>query len=397
MKDLDSAVRRVVENGLCSGCGACCLLDAGLKMELDAEGFVRPVRVSPSPDPSTEPLRRFNKSCPGLVLAREREPEQRSHLVLGRYLEAWTGWATDPQIRVTGSSGGVLTALSTWLVSQGVDVAGVSGSPEDRRRTVPITITSKEEALAAAGSRYAPVAVAASSGEAGAVVGKPCEVAALRQLARASKSQTPLYLSFFCAGTPSQHATDDLVRELGVSDHEQVSELWYRGRGWPGSFTVATGAGMRRMSYDESWGQHLGPTVQWRCKLCPDGVGEFSDIVAADHWTADDSGYPQFSEGDGRSAVIVRTERGREVLRTAAEAGVIALEPLDLDELAKIQPLQVLRRTTMAGRMIGTCLGGRRIPFYHGFGLVRLLFRHPRQNLRAMRGTRRRARSLRRL
>src|SRR3712207_7050821 len=37
-----------------------------------------------------------------------------------------------------------------------------------------------------------------------------------------------------------------------------------------------------------------------RCKICPDGTGEFADIVCADAWYGKD-GYPDFAEREGRS------------------------------------------------------------------------------------------------
>lgn len=50
------------------------------------------------------------------------------------------------------------------------------------------------------------------------------------------------------------------------------------------------------MSYNESWGNILGKYLQKRCKICPDGIGEFADIVCADAWHGDKSGYPNFEE-----------------------------------------------------------------------------------------------------
>ena len=391
-RGIDAGVARVLADDLCSGCGACCQLDPGLEMQLSPDGFSRPVRTAATPqaaDPAVQ--RAFRRVCPGVSLRPPEEAGQRFHPTMGRYLQAWSGWAGDPEVRRRGSSGGVLTALAGWLSERGTAVVGAGVSPADPRRTVAVTITSREEALAAAGSRYAPVSVAQHE-PAGAVVGKPCEVSALRSLAGVRAEPEPVYLSFFCAGTPSQHATDALVRGLGVEDGDPVEDLWYRGRGWPGAFSVVSADRTATLSYDQSWGQHLGPAVQWRCKLCPDGVGEFSDITAADYWDVDEHGYPSFAEGDGRSAVLVRTRRGQQVLAEALAAGVVQLEPLDLDALAQVQPLQVQRRSTMAGRLLGHGLAGRRLPTYRGFGLVTLAVAGWRSNVRAARGTRRRAR-----
>jgi len=385
-RSLDAGIERVVREGNCSGCGACTQLDAGLAMRLDAEGFSRPVRVAQS-TASPDAAARFDSSCPGMVMRAVNPPGSTRHPTMGPVIQAWEAWATDDEQRFTGSSGGTLTALAAWLRSTGeaVSVVGAQAEPENPRRTVSVSIMSREEALAAAGSRYGPVSNAAhpdALSASCAVVGKPCESSALRALAGAGDA--PLLLSFFCAGTPSQNATDELVEELGVRPGASLKSLWYRGHGWPGAFTVTTDDGQTATSsYDDSWGKHLGRAVQWRCRICPDGVGESSDVTAADLWTTDERGYPDFADGAGVSALIARTPRGLDLVRRAVAAGVITATPIDIDRLARIQPLQRQRRTTLAGRLAGIRLAGGRVPSFPGFGLTRLALTQLRESYRA--------------
>jgi coenzyme F420 hydrogenase subunit beta len=310
---------------------------------------------------------------------------------------SWAAHAVDDDVRFRGSSGGVLTALAEWCLANGVAHAVIGAGPDvsDPRRTVPVTITSRPDALAAAGSRYAPVAVGSHSeavDPSTAVVAKPCEVAALRSLAALTEAEPPLLLSFFCAGTPSQQTTDLLAERLGGSGR-RVRELWYRGRGWPGSFTVRTDDGARSMSYEDSWGGHLGRTVQWRCRVCVDGVGEFADLVAGDLWHVDDKGFPLFLGADGTSALVARTERGLDVVRRATRDGALSLTEVSADDIMAVQPLQRTRRTTLLGRLVGTMAGGRRVPVYRGFGLGRLALRDLRATVGAARYTRSRLRA----
>ncbi len=402
--ELDVAIARVVGTGNCSGCGACTLLDAGLTMRLDEAGFARPVRVGES-SASPEAPSRFRSICPGVVVRAANPVGTKRHPTMGSYLGVWRAWAADPEVRLRGSSGGVLTALSSWLVESGEvpSVIGAGASKTDARQTVSVSISTREEALEAAGSRYAPVALAgevvgeqAAAGV--AVVGKPCEIAALRALHASAPTDgiEPLLFSFFCAGTPSQAATTALLADLGVTPDQHVDELWYRGRGWPGSFTAISGGHRVEASYDRSWGQFLGPAMQWRCKICPDGVGESSDVTAADFWSTDERGYPDFTEGPGYSALIARTERGRDVIARAQQAGVIVTEPISMDDVAAIQPFQRNRREQLFGRLLGARAAGKPVPRYRGFGLLRLSLQHPRTTVRTLRGSFRRVRAARR-
>jgi coenzyme F420 hydrogenase subunit beta len=400
---LENAVAAVVENGNCSGCGGCALLSSRVSMELSDEGFMRPI-VEPAltgrPD-DREIARSFSRICPGRRLSAPAPESESVHPTLGRHVSSWRAWAADPDVRFRGSSGGVLTAISTWLVESGQtqSVVGSAGSLVKPTRTVAVRITTREEALRSSGSRYGPVSnltAYSPDGNVNALVGKPCEVSAAQQfhdLKGTPSSERPISLAFFCAGVPSQRATDGLVNLLGIAESD-VKNLKYRGEGWPGEFVVTPRTGEARgISYEESWGQHLGKDLQWRCKLCPDGTGAHADIAVGDYWDADEAGFPEFTEQEGVSVAIARTRRGHDLLLEAARLGIIVLEPLDLDLVAKIQPLQVKRRRVLFGRLVGRVLSGKRIPRFTGYHLLKMAVKFPGQNRDAIVGTKSRSRS----
>ncbi|WP_104091167.1 Coenzyme F420 hydrogenase/dehydrogenase, beta subunit C-terminal domain [Arthrobacter sp. GMC3] len=376
-------------------------------MELDARGFMRPVRkgFQASTGGTGVPagaLESFDLACPGVRVRAQHPAGSRRHEQLGPIVQAWEAWATDPVIRQMGSSGGTLTALSMWLLQTGQasQVIGAQADPENARRSITVQIISKEQALAASGSRYAPASNAADP-EAleldTAFVGKPCEASAIRALSerKYGPNNGPVLLSFFCAGTPSQHATDRLVSELVPGEDAEIVDLRYRGNGWPGDFSITCSDGTTKaMSYDDSWGSYLGPTTQWRCKICPDGVGESADITAGDFWRADENGYPLFSDQAGISALLARTERGRDLVLAAAAAGVLTLAEMDVQALVKVQPLQRRRRETLFARLAGTVAAGGKVPKFAGFCLLRLALPRPRESLRAAKATYQRRKKL---
>lgn len=394
---IEKAISRVVDRGNCSGCGACTLIDDRVRMDIAKDGFLRPT-VADHAEVRADPqgVELFHQVCPGVgVRAPKRDPRSRVDEVFGTYLEVWEAWASDADIRFRGSSGGVLTALSAWLLETGqaqgvVASAAASSAPS---RTVPVTITSRAEALGSAGSRYGPVAnleQAALGATDHVIVGKPCEISALAQMNEAMGIEEvagPVRLSFFCAGSPSQHATDELVDFLGFV-REDVASLRYRGDGWPGRFTVTDTAGREAgLSYDESWGHHLGRNLQWRCKTCVDGTGGHADIAVGDYWRAGPDGYPLFDDDDGVSVVIARTARGEKILQDARAQGVIVMRPLELSKVAAIQPLQVDRKYTLVGRLSARWLALKPPPKYEGYGLLRISRARWRANVRALIGT----------
>lgn len=399
-EEFDGLVRKVVDNGNCSGCGVCSLIDPGLSMELDDAGFNRPIRRLPlTVVRDAEATKQFAASCPGLMVRRPEPIEQSAtDPALGRSLSSWQAWAVDPETRFRGSSGGVLTALARWTVESGqaVRVVGAGADTSNPKRSIPVELGRGSDFLRQSGSRYAPVSVAGQSNAldpSSVVVGKPCEASGLRQLMDVrSQKERPLIFSFFCAGVPSQLATDRLLTELGIPEGSHLRTMRYRGHGWPGDFHAVTAEGLiASTGYDESWGKQLGPSMQWRCKVCPDGVGESADIVAGDYWRTDAKGYPVFSNSDGVSALIARTKRGHQLILSAVASGIIGAEPLELRHISSVQPYQVERRATLWARLTGRRLAGWKTPRYQGFGLFSQGLTDPVKSLRYAYGSFRRS------
>ncbi|MCL2894646.1 Coenzyme F420 hydrogenase/dehydrogenase, beta subunit C-terminal domain [Brenneria tiliae] len=395
---LERRINKVINNGNCCGCGGCVHISKRIDMELNDQGYMRPCFSKLEEDKKNtfkQQIRNFERICPGVRIDTVNIDDSKSHPIFGTYVSVWSGWAVDKDIRHSGSSGGVLTALSGWLLASGKvkSVIGSQSSKSNPYLTVPEQASSVEQVITMAGSRYAPVSNVTKFDPTDsdcAFVGKPCEVYAANQLSNkinSEKYEKPILLSFFCAGTPSQIATNKLIDYLGVPLNE-VKDLRYRGNGWPGDFTVTSfSKQIKKLSYDDSWGNYLGRELQWRCKLCVDGTGEHADISVGDFWKADEKGYPTFDDGDGNSVVIARTHRGHQLLQDALKYNIIHLESIDLDDVAKIQPLQVDRKITLLGRLIARILAFKSIPHYYGYNLFKVALLKPKKVIRSVIGT----------
>ncbi|RVU05108.1 hypothetical protein EOE18_10300 [Novosphingobium umbonatum] len=350
---------KVAKGDLCTGCGLCAGIGQGaITMETVAPGYTRPRQIAPI-TPALENT--IKTACPGSVVGPWTEAPHR-HPYWGPYYQSLTGYATDPKVRYAGSSGGGITSLALFALETGlVDrVLHVLPDPAHPTRNVMAWSDRPEDVITGAGSRYAPssplgqIEEALADGRRFVFIGKPCDVAALRQLATVDArvdQQIPLMLSFYCAGIPSHAAADKVIRAMGL-EPEKVTSFRYRGNGWPGLTIARTDDGQQgEMRYAESWGKHLSGQVQYRCKICPDGVGGAADIACADAWYGDDGGYPQFEEQDGRSLIMSRTARGDALLRKAIEAGRVAVEPLDVNDIDHMQPGQTRRKRVLIARL----------------------------------------------
>jgi coenzyme F420 hydrogenase subunit beta len=200
------------------------------------------------------------------------------------------------------------------------------------------------------------------------VIGKPGEIAALRnaeEMRPQLKKNVGVALSFFCAESPPTKATAALLEKLGVAG-DSVTELKYRGRGWPGYFApVSAGDSEPRhkLTYRESWA-FLQAFRPWSVQVWPDGTGELADISCGDPWYEEPDG-----DNPGFSLVVVRTEKGREVVKAAMAARYLHLTPAEPWKLVKSQEGLIRKKGAVWGRLLAMRLFGMPAPNLKAYGV----------------------------
>ncbi|MDH3537989.1 MAG: Coenzyme F420 hydrogenase/dehydrogenase, beta subunit C-terminal domain [Gammaproteobacteria bacterium] len=368
----------IVEQGLCIGCGLCQSV-AGknrVRVAKTLNGYLQPV-VEGELDHET--VDRIYEVCPGTRIEglpqRLVEPDTRHDNVWGPWRRIVRAWAADPEIRFEGSTGGVLTALADYLLeSKRVDfiLHVKTSATEPGFGDATLSFTSAD-VLEAAGSRYGPAAPLVDIGEvlergqSFAFIAKPCDVAALRNYARHDERVDRLvryWLVMVCGGYGTPQGTIDFYKRIGV-DPDEVTGLRYRGRGCPGPTRVETADGAaREFHYIDFWGEDETTwSLPFRCKICPDGIGEAADIAAADTWIGGAPNRVDSVDDPGTNALIARTRAGEELLAAAAADGALTLEyDIVPDTLSVYQPHQVNKKFAAWARHQGLADAGRIVP-----------------------------------
>jgi coenzyme F420 hydrogenase subunit beta len=392
----------LVAHGLCAGCGLCESV-AGrdhVRMEMSPQGYLRPRRLS---ELAPETLHRILDCCPGVkVDGAIAAPGATIDGIWGPYVGLTKSHAADPEIRFKASSGGTLTELCGFLLDTGrIDfVLHVGTSREAPMRSERRLSFDRAQLLDAVGARYGPAApltdfvALLDRGQRFALVGKPCDIAAVRNYGRIDARVArlvPYMLTFFCGGVPSLTISQRMVGKYGLSEPD-VGLLRYRGHGCPGMTRIESRDGRAfEQTYDETWGDELNQDIQFRCKICPDATGELADIVCGDAWITED-GYPAFGDQEGWNAVIARTPRGAALLDEARAASRLVVVPMSLDELSLMQPHHLERKKAVAARLAAMALAGQPIPRYRHLRLVRCALMRGAQNLANFLGMLRRLR-----
>jgi coenzyme F420 hydrogenase subunit beta len=355
-------VDEIVRAGLCIGCGLCESLAGRDRVEIvtTADGRERP-RVRAELDPDT--VRAINLVCPGTRVEgaepHRLSPETAIDTVWGPIDELVLGHAADPEVRHRGSSGGALTALAQFmLASRRVElVVHVAASREAPMRNARHLSFDRTEVLDACGSRYAPAAPlrdfvsVLERGRPFAFIGKPCDVAAVRNLARVDPrvDRCMRYaLTMICGGASEFGKSVDVLERFGVAERDLVV-FRYRGHGNPGATRIETrDGGVHELGYMEMWEDEGTWRIQSRCKICPDAIGESADLVVGDTWP---EATPQ-GEDAGFNSILARTAAGRELLEAAIVAGAITVcGPLNARQLDDFNPHQVAKKRAVGARL----------------------------------------------
>jgi coenzyme F420 hydrogenase subunit beta len=317
---------------------------------------------------------RIEAACPGTRIegvARSDVPAAATvDPIWGPIIRVVNGHATEPEVRYRAASGGVLTALGQFLLDSGrVElVLHVTASREAPMRSTGQISFDRAEVLAGTGSRYGPAAplrdlrTILEGGRPFALIGKPCDVTAVRSLAKVQPrlaSQLRYALAMVCGGASELGKSQEVLTQFAIEESD-VSLFRYRGHGNPGLTRIQAHDGRSvGLTYGEMWEDEAGWRIQSRCKICPDAIGEVADIVAGDTWP--DATPPD--NDDGFNAVLVRTEAGLELFDAAVAAGVLTIEnDIPTRRLDDFNPHQVVKKRAVAARLAGIRAAGGPIP-----------------------------------
>jgi coenzyme F420 hydrogenase subunit beta len=386
-------IEQVVEKGLCTGCGTCISIcpsrSIGLLRDKKSQGYVPSVNTM-----TCKGCQLCLKVCPGHNVDFEQlnrqflgrqVPINTLNILLGNYLNCYTGYSTDSKIRFDSSSGGMVTQLLVFALEEGIiDGALVTRMKKDNPLEPELAIArTKDEILEASKSKYCPVPANIALREIlekdgkYAVVGLPCHLHGVRKAEQFNKTlrdRIILHFGLVCTHNDSFLQIDYLLQKYGLK-YSDLAEIIFRGKGWPGVLTFKLRSGSEVNYPFRDWvGIHeqcfFTPS---RCLVCCDQSAELADLSFGDAWL------PEFSDDKlGTSVLISRTRVGEELLLKAKLNNRVELDEISAIKMAKSQGMMRFKKNGLGVRVKLFKLTGKNIPVYSAMILKPGFIDYPR-------------------
>ncbi len=289
----------------------------------------------------------------------------------------YVGYSTDDTLRHGGAGGGVVTGLLHHLLKTG-QVDGCLVTRMNHKKPwlgEPFIATSYEELCESQGSRYSIIPVNALWAQLRSRSGKfaaailPCQIHAFRKLQKCDPelaSKITVVIGLFCGGSLEPDLTTEMLLVRGIK-RSDITNFKFRGGDWPGQMQAVLKDGrVQALHYsnykDGAYNYFTSLYMPERCQTCLDGSSEFSDISVSDAWTRDENGEYKFK---AHSRILVRTQRGAELIQTAIERNDLVIHDVTTDPSYKTHKMQTRRKGSLVPVRVNRWKrAGRKVPEY---------------------------------
>ena len=336
-------VTRTGELDLCVSCEICsaiCPTDA-VSMEHERGQFLPHVDATKCTD-----CGQCLAICPGVDIDPTdiRHQTVKDSLFDGSYLDTYTAYSNDLQIRSKSTSGGVITHLILELINKKeYDAAFVLKFDKFDNKPARLNSTNDvDEIMNSTGSKYIPASVfdivcTLKDNPEGKyiIVGTPCQFQGIRNFLKHLKQSDTniLFLGLFCDKTLNFNVLK-YFNDLYKKPEENTSRFIFRSKekyGWPGDVQMSFDSG-RELVIDKSIRMNLKPYFQLnRCLFCLDKSNIAADISCGDCYI------PGAGDSSGKSSVVIRTDKGQKVFDKYSH--IFTLEPATMEEISSSQQL----------------------------------------------------------
>lgn len=253
--------------------------------------------------------------------------------------DCYIGYSLDEGLRRNGTSGGVVTTIIRELLRQRLydkayvlDFESFGGEPAKVK-----PVYQPDDLIRSAKSKYIPASIAevvsdVVSGKIGKaiVVATPCQLLAIKRSLRIKKRDESdiLFIGLFCDKTLNYNIYSYYRETYGEYDSFHFRDK--EGHDWPGDTVLIKDGKPSVIS------RHVRMSLKSyfqlnRCRYCFDKLNQLADISCGDCYIKGEE------SKEGKSSIVVRTEKGRIALGNCAD--VLSLKESTFKEVKESQGL----------------------------------------------------------
>ncbi len=253
--------------------------------------------------------------------------------------------STDIEQHKSGSSGGAVTALLEYGIQSGYFEEVLTVSHKNDPIVAGPVYT--DQATGTSGSKYisAPLCAIYDKQRNAAITALPCQASAIRK-----QSQDDFIMGLFCSKLSTEKLIDFMAWKAQMKKGD-IDQVVFRDGVWPGAFMMKTKdrefrCNLGRSVFAAAYNSYL--FANQGCLYCNDYFCEDADLSFGDPW-----GRKQYEdEYYGQTVIIVRTERGEELLRNAERDGKVKVTDIPWEDVLNGHVKEIYSKKTSVSQRI---------------------------------------------
>ena len=329
----------VLDEGLCTGCGACVGLCPYQVIYHD-----RTVQLHSCDLEDGKCYAFCPRTATDLTTLRKLFFEQEDLTPeIGAVKGYYFSQAVDPELRAVAQHGATVTALMQLALAEGLIDSGIISSRNQEFMQNGVIINDREALLKNAGSKFtvSPTIAAFNQlvtedkGKVG-VVATPCQALALAKMKLVKEDnpkidQLKLVIGLYCAWTLSAEKYTKLLIEKNI-DLESITKMDIPAG--KNILEIFINNDTKSIPFDEVQG-----CIRESCQYCMDSTAEYADVSVGSARFAG-----SWEEVRQWNQLIVRTAKGRELVELAVKRGILEVREATVGSLKELKDAAVRKK-----------------------------------------------------